>query len=158
MGVTTVIKDYGTDILNAIRENDLQRLRQIVEKNLRPVCLLKWIKGPLPLTDTYSLPKVCRQINNGLSTHFQFPIMLLSCRYQSQSVGTEPKYDFRFLKVLKFFCRHTHFTKYFTVVLHLLQDSKIQKLCVSDIKHKPTKKFACPLILAARQEDPKIMR
>ena len=37
MGVTTVIKDYGTDILNAIRENDLQRLRQILEKNLKPV-------------------------------------------------------------------------------------------------------------------------
>ncbi len=37
MGVTTVIKDYGTDILNAIREGDLQRLKQIVEKNLKLV-------------------------------------------------------------------------------------------------------------------------
>ncbi len=73
MGVTTVIKDYGTEILNAIRENDLQRLKNILEKQL------------------------------------------------------------------KF-------------------DRKIQKLCVADIKHKPTKKFACPVILAARQEDPRIMK
>jgi len=73
MGLTTVIKDYGTEILNAIRENDLQKLKTVLEKYLKA-------------------------------------------------------------------------------------DKKIQKLCIADIKHKPTKKFACPLILAARQEDPRIMK
>ena len=73
MGVTTVIKDYGTEILNAIRENNLQRLKQILEK-------------------------------------------------------------------------------------HLGSDKKIEKLCTSDIKHKPSKKFACPLILATRQDDPRILK
>ncbi|KAK2144436.1 hypothetical protein LSH36_757g00001 [Paralvinella palmiformis] len=73
MGLTTVIRDYGTEILNAIRENDIQKLKLILEKTLR-------------------------------------------------------------------------------------SDAKIAKLCVTDIKHKPTKKFACPLILAARQEDPRIMK
>ena len=72
MGVTTVIKDYGTEILNAIRENDLKTLSSILEKNLKV-------------------------------------------------------------------------------------DHKIAKLFVTDIKHRPTKKFACPLILAARQEDPRII-
>ena len=73
MGVSTVIKDYGTDILNAIRESDLQKLQSILDK-------------------------------------------------------------------------------------HLKYDRKIQKLCTADIKHKPSKKFACPLILAARQEDPRIIK
>ena len=73
MGVTTVIKDYGTEILNAIRENDLQRLKLLLAK-------------------------------------------------------------------------------------HLKSDNKIAQICVVDIKHRPTKKFACPLILAARQEDPRILR
>ena len=73
MGLTTVLRDYGTEILNAIRENDVQKLRFILEKTLR-------------------------------------------------------------------------------------SDAKIAKLCVTDIKHKPTKKFACPLILAARQEDSRIMK
>lgn len=73
MGVTTVIKDYGTSILNAIRDNDLKALRSIFEK-------------------------------------------------------------------------------------HLKSDSKIAELCITDIKHKPTKKFACPLILAARQEDHSIIK
>ena len=73
MGVTTIIKDYGTDILNAIRENDLGRFKSILEK-------------------------------------------------------------------------------------HLKSERKIQKLCISDIKHKPTKKFACPLILSARQDDPRILK
>lgn len=72
MGVTTVIKDYGTEILDAIRQNNLPRLQLILEKQL--------------------------------------------------------KYD-----------------------------SKIAKLCVTDIKHKPSKKFASPLILAARQENPQIL-
>ena len=73
MGVNTVIKDYGTDILNAIRENNLERLKIIFHKHLRT-------------------------------------------------------------------------------------DKKIQKLCTSDIKHRPTKKFACPIILAARQETPRILK
>ena len=73
MGVNTVIKDYGTDILNAIRENNLERLKSIFHKHLRT-------------------------------------------------------------------------------------DKKIQKICTSDIKHRPTKKFACPIILAARQENPRILR
>lgn len=72
MGLTTVIKDYGTEILNAIRDNNLAALKHILEKQLR-------------------------------------------------------------------------------------SDSKIAKLCVTDIKHKPSKKFACPIILAARLEDPSIM-
>lgn len=72
MGVTTVIKDYGSDILEAIRENDLEKLKSIFEKELK-------------------------------------------------------------------------------------SEHKIQKLVIADIKHRPTKKFACPLILAARQEDPRIM-
>ena len=72
MGLTTVIKDYGTEILNAIRDNNLQALKAILEKQLR-------------------------------------------------------------------------------------SDSKIAKLCVTDIKHKPSKKFACPIILAARLEDPSII-
>ena len=72
MGVTTIIKDYGTDILDAIRQNNLQKLQLILEKQLK-------------------------------------------------------------------------------------SDSKIAKLCVTDIKHKPSKKFACPLILAARLEDPTIL-
>lgn len=73
MGLSTVIKDYGTDILDAIRENDVKRLRSILEK-------------------------------------------------------------------------------------HLNSNSKIQELCTTDIRHRPTKKFACPLILAARQEDPSILQ
>ena len=73
MGVSTVIKDYGTEILNCIRENNLQRLKVILEK-------------------------------------------------------------------------------------HLKSDQKIAKLCTTDIKHRPTKKFACPLILASRQEDPRIIK
>ncbi len=73
MGLTTVIRDYGTDILDAIRENDLQKLKMILERHLR-------------------------------------------------------------------------------------SDAKIARLCVTDIKHKPSKKFACPVILAARQEDPKIIK
>ena len=73
MGVSTVLKDYGTDILDAIRGNDLHRLQLILEKQL---------KG----------------------------------------------------------------------------DSKIARVCVTDIKHRPSKKFACPLILAARQEDPAILQ
>lgn len=72
MGVTTVIKDYGTEILDAIRQNNLQRLQLILEKQLK-------------------------------------------------------------------------------------SDGKIAKLCVTDIKHKPSKKFACPVILAARQADPTIL-
>ena len=73
MGLETVVKDYGTDILDAIRENNLKRLRSILDKQLRT-------------------------------------------------------------------------------------DQKIRALCVTDIRHRPTKKFACPLILAARQEDPAIIR
>ena len=73
MGVTTVIREYGTDLLNAIRDNNLQRVKEILEKNTKT-------------------------------------------------------------------------------------DKKIQRICISDIKHKPTKKMACPLILAARLEDPHIMR
>ena len=73
MGVSTIINDYGSEILNAIRENDLARLKTILERQLR-------------------------------------------------------------------------------------SNSKIQKLCVTDIKHKQTKKYVCPIILAARQEDPRIMR
>ena len=73
MGVTTVVKDYGTAVLNAIRDNDLKTFKAICEK-------------------------------------------------------------------------------------HLKTDRKIAALCITDIKHKPTKKFACPLILAARQEDPTIIK
>jgi len=73
MGVTTVVKDYGTDILDAIRNNDLKQLKAILDKQLRT-------------------------------------------------------------------------------------DQQIQALCVTDIRHRPTKKFACPLILAARQEDPVIIK
>ena len=73
MGVTTVIKDYGSNILDAIRENDLKKLRSILER-------------------------------------------------------------------------------------HLNHDAKIAEVCTTDIRHRPTKKFACPLILAARQPDPSIMQ
>jgi len=64
----TVIKDYGSNILDAIRENDLKKLRSILER-------------------------------------------------------------------------------------HLNHDAKIAELLTTDILHRPTKKFACPLILAARQPD-----
>ena len=73
MGVSTVLKDYGTDILDAIRENNLLRLQAILDKQLK-------------------------------------------------------------------------------------SDAKIARVCVTDIKHRPSKKFACPLILAARQEDPQILQ
>jgi len=73
MGVTTVVKDYGTSILNAIRDNDVKALHALLYK-------------------------------------------------------------------------------------HLKADHKIAALCITDIKHKPTKKFACPIILAARQEDPAIIK
>jgi len=73
MGVTTVIKDYGSNILDAIRENDLRKLRHILER-------------------------------------------------------------------------------------HLNHDAKIAEVCTTDIRHRPTKKFACPLILAARQPDPSILQ
>jgi len=73
MGVMTVIKDYGSNILDAIRENNLKKLRQILER-------------------------------------------------------------------------------------HLDHDAKIAEVCTTDIRHRPTKKFACPLILAARQPDSSIIQ
>jgi len=73
MGVMTVIKDYGTNILDAIREDDLKKLRGILER-------------------------------------------------------------------------------------HLNHDAKIAELCTTDIRHRPTKKFACPIILAARQPNPAILQ
>lgn len=73
MGVLTIIKDYGTELLNAVRDNDLKTFKNICEK-------------------------------------------------------------------------------------HLKHDKQIAQLCTMDIKHRPSRKYACPLILAARLEDPSIIR
>ena len=40
----------------------------------------------------------------------------------------------------------------------LKTDGKIKVLCESGIQHKPTKTVACPLMLAARLQDPAILR